>query len=112
MGTQWWFGAMPWIVGWVWIIHAVLSWYRPRRIDPVGWLLLAGLPVASLAMLVVQSRLSPRGGQPGDALLPPGFDLVLIALEVGGCWLVVMLLESVLSGIRHLRRTELRQTVS
>jgi len=104
---------MPWVVGWVWIIHAVLSWYRPHRINPVGWLLLAGLPVAALVILVVQHRMYPVGGEPAqDALLPPGFELVLLAFEAGGCWLVVLLLEGILSGIRQARRGEVRQTVS
>lgn len=100
---EWWFGAMPWVLGSGWVVHAVLSWCRPDRMNPVGRLLLVGLPVAAI-VLGVLGVVWPNGDARGLELIgTTGFGLILVAFKMMGCWLVVLVLECLLAPTRRAR---------
>lgn len=105
-----WYLYVPGVTLLLWLAHACESWRRPTSVGPFGWLLLAGLPLAlagtgvAFAVVPPDPVPTPYEALPRDQIHDWRLRLLFLGAELFAAWVVVLLLEAVLSAVRSSRR--------
>lgn len=106
-----WYLIVPGVTLLLWLAHAWESLRRPTSVGPLGWLLLAGLPLALVGTVVAFAVAPPDPQSSPYEALPRGqihdwrLRLLFLGAELFAAWVAVFVLEAVLSAVRSSRRT-------